>query len=141
MALTLGAKQEIFAGLLPQLITRAYELGFRVRLKELLRAPEQAEYNATHCGTCKKRAAAHSGKGHDFHAIGIRNSLHCEGLALDLVLFRDGRPLWATERYRELGEYWESLHELTYWGGRTGKIGDRLRRDGGHFAMTHRGRQ
>ncbi len=35
MALTVGQKQEIFAGLLPQLITRAYELGFRVRLKEL----------------------------------------------------------------------------------------------------------
>jgi hypothetical protein len=133
MALTLGAKQEIFAGLLPQLITRAYELGFRVRLKELYRAPEQAEYNATHCGKCKKEEVFHAHEGHDFKAIGIRNSLHCSGLALDLVLFRDGKPLWASKHYRDLGEYWEALHELCCWGGRFS--------DGGHFSITHGGRQ
>ena len=129
MALTLGQKQEIFAGLLPQLITHAYELGFRVRLKELLRGEQQAEYYATHCARCgKSDTAVHSG--HDFKAIGIRNSLHCDGLAIDLVLFRDGRPLWATERYRKLGEYWESLRPgLCRWGGRFS--------DGGHFSITH----
>jgi hypothetical protein len=133
MALTLGQKQEIFAGLLPQLITRAYELGFRVRLKELLRAPEQAEYNATHCGRCKKEEAFHAHAGHDFKAIGIKNSLHCSGLALDLVLFRKGKPLWASKHYQDLGEYWESLRpELCRWGGRFS--------DGGHFSITHGGR-
>jgi hypothetical protein len=113
MALTLGQKQEIFAGFLPQLITRAYELGFRVRLKELYRPPEMAEIYA-------KRGT------------GIANSLHCDSLAIDLVLFRNGRPLWATERYRDLGEYWESLHDLNRWGGSFG--------DGGHFSLTHGGR-
>jgi len=133
MALSVGQKQEIFAGLLPQLITRAYEMGFRVRLKELLRAPEQAEYYATHCGRCKKEEVFHANEGHDFKAIGIRNSLHCRGLAIDLVLFRDGKPLWATERYRKLGEFWEDLHDLTAWGGRFG--------DGGHFSFMHGGKR
>jgi hypothetical protein len=133
MALTLGQKQEIFAGLLPQLIVRAYELGFRVRLKELLRAIEQAEYNATHCGRCKKEEAFHAHADHGFKAIGIRDSLHCIGLAIDLVLFRKGKPLWASKHYRELGEYWESLHELCRWGGRFG--------DGMHFSFAHGGRQ
>jgi hypothetical protein len=133
MTLTLGQKQEIFAGLLPDLITRAYEMGFRVRLKELYRAPEQAEYNATHCARCKKEEVTHAHAGHDFKPIGIRNSLHCSGLALDLVLFRDGKPLWATKHYRELGMYWEDLHSLTCWGGRFG--------DGMHFSITHGGRE
>jgi len=133
MSLTVGHKQEIFAGLLPQLITRAYEMGFRVRLKELYRAPEQAEYNATHCGRCKKEEVTHAHADHDFKPIGIRNSLHCIGLALDLVLFRGGKPLWATEHYRDLGSYWEDLHALTCWGGRFG--------DGGHFSITHGGRK
>jgi len=39
------------------------------------------------------------------------------------------------------GEFWESLHELTYWGGRTDKPNDRLRNDGGHFSITHGGVQ
>ena len=132
--MTLGQKQELFAGLLPQLITRAYEMGFRVRLQELRRGKEQAEYNATHCGFCKKEEIRHGRNvDHEFKAIGIKNSLHCDGLALDLVLFRDGKPLWATKRYRELGEYWEALHELCAWGGRFD--------DGGHFSIMHKGRR
>ena len=133
MNLSLGQKQEIFAGLLPQLITRAYEMGLRVRLKELLRAPVQAEWYATHCAVCKKEEPFHAYADHEFKAIGIKNSLHCDGLALDLVLFLDGEPLWSTESYRELGEYWESLHELCYWGGHFG--------DGGHFSFMDGGRK
>lgn len=129
---TIGEKQEIFAGLLSQLIVHAYELGFRVRLQELKRGEQQAEYNATHCGSCKKESVFHVHADHEFKAIGIRNSLHCDGLAIDLVLFRDGEPQWSTDRYRDLGDYWESLNpELCYWGGRFG--------DGHHFSIPHNG--
>ena len=49
----LGEKQELFARLLPKLIIAAHELGYEVRLKELLRGREQAKWNASHCGTCQ----------------------------------------------------------------------------------------
>jgi hypothetical protein len=81
-------------------------------LKELYRTPEQAALNAA--------------KG-----VGITNSLHCLGLAIDLVLCKHGAPLWATEAYRDLGMYWESLDPLCSWGGHFN--------DGGHFSITHGG--
>jgi hypothetical protein len=108
----LGAKQELFASLLPQLIDFAIARGYGVRLKELLRTEEQAALYAA-AGT------------------GIKNSLHRLGLAIDLVLTKSGVPLWLTEQYTELGEFWESLHELCSWGGRFG--------DGMHFSVMHRG--
>ncbi len=110
--MTVGQKQELFASLLPILLNHAHTLGFKVRLRELWRTKEQALLYVK-AGT------------------GIANSLHCKGLALDLVLFRSGRPLWATNRYEELGEFWEALHNLTAWGGRFG--------DGGHFSIMHGG--
>ena len=129
----LGHKQELLARLLPLLITRAYELGFTVRLKELQRAPEQAEFNATHCGRCRVAERDHEEAAHKFHPIGLRDSLHCDGLAIDLVLFKDDEPLWDSKHYRDLGEYWENLHELC-------RAGFRFN-DGGHFSLTHGNRR
>jgi hypothetical protein len=110
--MTVGQKQELLARLLPDLLDQAHHLGFEVRLRDLWRSPEEAA-----------RLAA--------TGAGIPNSLHTLGLAIDLVLTKNGRPYWATERYRELGEYWESLDPLCRWGGRFG--------DGGHFSITHAG--
>jgi hypothetical protein len=135
VSLTIGTKQELFARLHPRLIDKAHALGFAVRLKELLRGDEQASFNANHCRVCGANVSMH-GPQHDFRPIGIENSLHCDGLAQDLYLRRppSNRILWATEHYRELGEYWESLRpELCCWGGRFG--------DGGHFSITHGGRK
>jgi hypothetical protein len=108
----LGAKQELFASLIPDLFDFAIARGYGVRPKELLRTKEQAAIYAA-AGT------------------GILNSLHCKGLAIDLVLTKSGVPLWLTKQYHELGEFWESLHELCSWGGRFG--------DGMHFSVMHRG--
>lgn len=107
-----GAKQELFASLLPDLIDFALARGYAVRLRELWRSKEQAAIYAA-AGT------------------GIANSLHRKGLAIDLVLLKNGRPLWASEQYQELGEFWESLDDLCSWGGRFG--------DGGHFSIMHQG--
>jgi len=157
MTMTLGAKRELFARCLVKLIAKGHELGYEWRLGELQRGPQQAEWNATHCRVyvngkrCERSLYLHRGHGsakatritgHEFKPIGSRDTLHGEALAIDGYIRRPGgRILWATEHYRELGEYWESLHPLCYWGGRTDKSGDRLKHDGGHFAITNRGRQ
>ena len=140
----LGAKQELFARCHAKLLLKAFELGYEVRQRELGRGAAQCKYNATHCGSCAATKAEHYGSraDHDFHPIGIADSLHGDYLAIDLYLRKPGgKMLWASEHYQALGEYWESLHEFCYWGGRTDKIGDRLRHDAGHFSITDRGRQ
>jgi len=61
--------------------------------------------------------------------IGHEKSLHKIGLAVDLLLYRDGEYLTETSDYVELGEFWE---ELGYaWGGRWG--------DGDHFSLPWEG--
>lgn len=110
--MTVGQKQELFSRLLPELLDEAHAQGFQVRLRELWRTKEQAEIYVR-------------------QGIGIVNSLHRKGLAIDLVLFRDGRPLWATRHYLLLGEFWEDLDDLCCWGGRFN--------DAGHFSLTHGG--
>ena len=130
----IGEKQELFASLIPELIDHAIALGFTVRLQELRRSKTQALYNSSHCRVCKKHVSAcRVDRSHEFRAIGIANSLHCDGLALDLILFRDGEPQWTSEPYTELGEFWESLHELCSNG--------RDFQDGGHFSIMHGGRR
>jgi hypothetical protein len=109
-------KQVRFAKAVPLLITKAFELGFEVVGAEWYRTPEQAALNAK-------------------TGSGIVNSLHCDRLAIDLLLFRAGTFLGMTENYRELGEYWESLAPDHAWGGRF------ERADGDHFSLMHNGRR
>ena len=110
----LGEKQELFSRLLGDLLHEAHRRGFNVRMGEVLRFKQQAEWNAM------------NGKG-------IVNSLHCKKLAVDLNLFKNGKYLTATDDYYILGEWWEKQHELARWGGRFS------RPDGGHFSLTHGG--
>jgi len=112
--MTLGRQQERFAYLLAMLIQRAHLLRFEVRLGELERTLYQAEE-------------------YERLGVGTRRSAHCNKLAIDLALFRDGKWLRKTEHYRELGEWWEQQDEACRWGGNFSKS------DGGHFSMRHRG--
>jgi hypothetical protein len=111
--MTLREKQSLFASLVAELLRQAQTLGFEVTFGEAYRSPEEAA-----------RLAA-LGKG-------IRNSLHCQRLAIDLNLFRDGVYLSSSESHRPLGEWWEARHELCRWGGRF--------HDGNHYSLTHGGR-
>lgn len=111
--MTLRQKQSLFACLLADLIRFAYEQGYEMSLGEAWRSPNTAERYAR-------------------QGRGIANSLHCDRLAIDLNLFKDGKWLTESEDHRPLGEYWESLHELCRWGGRFN--------DGNHYSLSHEGR-
>ena len=112
--MTLGEKQRLFTHYIGSLILWAYDNGFELTFGDAFRSPEQAAINAA------------QGKG-------IKNSLHCERLAVDFNLFKDGQYMTGTESYKPLGEFWESLHPLARWGGRFG--------DGNHFSFEHNGRK
>ena len=113
--MTLRQKQSVFAELVAQLIVKAYEMGYEVTFGEAWRNPRVAEKYSE-------------------WGIGIKSSLHCSRLAIDLNLFRDGKLLKDTEDHRPLGQYWKTLDPLCRWGG------DFRRRDGNHYSMAHGGR-
>lgn len=62
-------------------------------------------------------------------------SLHYEGLAVDIVLTKDGKILDKTEDHTVFGVFWESLSPLCCWGGRFSSP------DGGHYSVTYGGRK
>lgn len=111
MTETLRQKQSRFARYVGMLIEWADLQGYELTFGETWRTPEQAALNAS--------------KG-----IGIKNSLHCDRLAVDFNLFRGDK---LTADYRPLGEYWESLASDCRWGGRFG--------DPPHFSIEHGGRK
>lgn len=110
--MTLGEKQRSFPPLVAQLIEWAYSKGYELTFGECFRSPEQAQWDAQ-------------------HSLGIANSLHTQRLAIDLNLFIDGVYQTATEAYRPMGEFWESLGGA--WGGRFS------RPDADHFSLEHEG--
>ena len=61
-------------------------------------------------------------------------SLHYEGLAMDIDLFKDDVYLTKTEYHQSFGVYWENLHALCRWGGRFKK------KDGNHYSVTYQGK-
>jgi hypothetical protein len=111
---TLRQKQSRFALAVALLIQEADKRGYQVTLGEAFRTREQAALNAK-AGT------------------GTANSLHCDRLAIDINLFRDGEFLSATEHHQPLGEWWESLGPDYRWGGRF--------RDGNHYSISPDGRR
>lgn len=115
--MTLFQKQVQFSKLLPLLLNKIFELGYEVTLGEAFRTKEQAKLNA-------------------LSGAGISNSLHCDRLAIDLNLFKDGKFLTKSEDYKVFGEFWEKLSGpdfVCYWGGRFN--------DGNHFSIGHGGRK
>ena len=112
-SMTLGEHQELFMRLLPRLIDKAHELGFEIRGGDLF------------------RDARSHGKLGERIAYGNAFSCHKVKLAIDLNLFKDGEYISTTEGHRELGEWWESRHDLCCWGGRF--------KDGNHYSLTYQG--
>lgn len=115
--MTLQQKQSVFADNVAHLINYISSSGYLCSLGEVYRTPEQAALNA------------HSGKG-------IKNSLHCKKLAIDIQLFStDGLYITDSKQYESLGIYWESLNKFNRWGGYfVSKYGGTII-DGNHFEM------
>lgn len=102
--MTLSERQMFFARNVARLILFITESNYGCTFGEAYRTPEQAELNA------KK-------------GIGIKNSLHCKRLAIDINLFKEGVYLTSGEHYKQFGEYWASLHPANRYGGDWDKDG------------------
>jgi len=106
----LSQQQQEFAKDIAKLIQFIFSSGYSCTLGEAFRTDEQAEIYA------KKGS-------------GIKNSLHCQRLAIDLNLFSpNGEFLGATEDHRKFGDYWEGLDTCNKWGGRFN--------DGNHYQRS-----
>lgn len=111
----LSEQQRLFTKLIAQLIEFAYLRGFELTFGDAYRDPRLAMLNAQ------------EGKG-------IAKSLHTQRLAIDFNLFKDGSYTPKSEDYKELGDYWKTLHPLCRWGGDFKPVPD-----GNHFSMEFGG--
>lgn len=106
---TLQKSQQQFAQDVVRLLVYMMNQGYTFTFGETMRTPEQAALYAK------------QGKG-------IKNSLHCKRLAIDINLFSpQGEFLSKSEDHTIFGEYWESLDSVNRWGGRF------TRPDGNHY--------
>lgn len=95
----LADEQAWFAKDVSLLIKEIFLKGYSCTFGEAYRTPEQAEIYAK------------QGKG-------IKNSLHCKRLAIDLNLFSpEGKYLTEAKEYTYFGIYWKSLGKKNRWGG------------------------
>lgn len=107
----LFTKQTIFSHNVAHLLEYLFKEGYQTTLGEAWRTPEQAQWDAQ-------------------HGTGIINSLHCQRLAIDLNIFKDGKYLNDFKSYEPIGIYWESLDKDNRWGGRFKRV------DLDHFEMN-----
>ena len=96
--MTLGDRQEAFAHDVVSLLSKAWELGFSVRLGEVLR-PIEMQQLYVKTGRSK-----------------TMDSMHIKKCAIDLVLLIDGQ-VCTREQIKPLGDWWESLSPIHRWGG------------------------
>jgi hypothetical protein len=96
--MSLGQEQETFAKQVVQLLNKAWELGYAVRLGEVLR-PLEMQQIYVNTGRSK-----------------TLDSQHIKKLAIDLVLLKDDL-ICTREQIKPLGDWWESLDPRNRWGG------------------------
>jgi len=107
----LSEKQAIFTRNVAMLIEYINKLGYECTFGDAYRTPEQAEL-------------------YEKQGKGIKNSLHCKRLAIDLNLFKDGSYLTDVASYKPFGDFWKTLHSYNRWGGDFPKLVD-----ANHFEM------
>jgi len=110
-------KQFSFTEGVGKLIGHAASLGYKIKLGEVLRSDEQAEINAlgfsgreAACQLIEKQFPMLASKIRNNRGNGIRNSVHCQALAVDVQLF-DAQGAWLQEKfpYEQLADFWETL--------------------------------
>lgn len=112
----------LFTALTAKLITWAVANGYEVSFEETKRSQAQAKENAQ-------------------LGVGISNSLHTIGLAVDLNLYIDTQWQQASEAHAPLGAYWKSLHPLCRWGGDFRDKNGKPKPDGNHYSLEWGGRK
>jgi len=130
-----------------QLIGRMNGAGFDVKIDEVGRGEVQAEVNALttvqrlHLAALviaefpelaraiKNLNPVGDGKGSGVR--GTRSSLHRDRCAGDLILFKDGEPIWDFQAYLPFGQWWCGLPGFV-WGGNF--TGGTVGRDADHFS-------
>lgn len=106
--MTLSDNQALFANDVARLLAYIFNQGYTCSLGEAYRTPEQAAIYAK------------EGKG-------IKESLHCKRLAIDLNLFKDGVYLTDSKSHEQFGKYWQAMDTNNRWGGKFPKP------DGNHY--------
>jgi len=109
--MTLFERQVQFTKMLPQLLSKAFSLGYDVTLGDAYRDP-------------RVFGVVGESKGY-----GLPSSGHKSRLAIDLNLFKNGTYLQTTEDHKMLGEFWESIGGS--WGGRFN--------DANHYSLEFNG--
>lgn len=138
-------KRIAFAICVGKLLAFCEKFGYRAVLCEVMRTPMQSEWNATHCSwkdahgrRCERELSDAVHSTHVFRPIGIRGSLHQNGLAIDLLLMAQGQDgSWMIDDredgYRAMADYWKTLHAEACAGIDFG--------DSGHFSLAYNGRK
>ncbi len=108
--MTLHEAQALHVKLVAQLIQFVYSKNFELTWGEAYRTTQQAQWDAA-------------------HHTGIVNSVHCDRLAVDFQLFKDGQYLTDSSAYKFMGDYWKSLDPSCRWGG------DFTTVDADHFSL------
>ena len=107
--------QQLFARDTVLLFKYIDDLNYSFTYGEAMRSKEQAEIYAK------------QGKG-------IKDSLHCQRLAIDINLFNEkGEYLTKESDYEKIGVFWESLSPCNRWGGAFRKKDGTPFPDAGHF--------
>lgn len=113
--MTLHDAQALHVKLVASLIKFTYNSGFQLTWGEAYRTTEQAQWDVA-------------------HKTGILMSVHCDRLAVDLQLFKDGVYITDSAAYKFMGDYWKSLDPSCRWGGDFHTV------DADHFSIEWQGR-
>jgi peptidoglycan L-alanyl-D-glutamate endopeptidase CwlK len=93
--MTLGEHQQAFSRDLVKLMSKAFELGYEIRIGEVERTIEQ------------QKIYVQTGRSKTM------NSNHLKKCAADLHFVKAGELCYP----QELGDYWETLNPINSWGG------------------------
>lgn len=89
-----------------KLIEYVFHMGYFVSIGECYRTQEQAEIYVK-------------------QGLGIKNSLHCDRLAVDLHIFKvslSGYDIAPANEWTKFGHFWQSLNQQNRWGGEFKRI-------------------
>lgn len=117
MAETLRQMRCRFSRTLPLLQNFMTLRGYEHAINEVVRTQAQADANAA-------------------SGAGSARSLHLDGLAVDINLYKDGVYLTETSAHLVFGQFWKSLWPDCRWGGDF-----KPKPDGNHYSIEYQGRK